>query len=82
MQESNENLCDHLEAWREAGLVEGPPLLQAPRELLGRAEVGVHLSSSCSCWLLDRIVEASSVSLTATLLTHSGGGEKARGRWG
>ena len=43
---------DHLEAWREAGLVEGPPLLQATRELLGRAEVGVHLSSS-SCWLLD-----------------------------
>jgi hypothetical protein len=42
---------DHLEAWREGGLVEGPPLLQAPRELLGRAEVGVHLSSSC--WLLD-----------------------------
>uniref|UniRef100_A0A0A9FG16 Uncharacterized protein n=1 Tax=Arundo donax TaxID=35708 RepID=A0A0A9FG16_ARUDO len=32
-----------LEAWREAGLVEGPPLLQPPRELLGRAEVRVHL---------------------------------------
>jgi hypothetical protein len=39
---------DHLEAWREGGLIEGPPLLQAPRELLGCAEVGVHLS-----WLLD-----------------------------
>jgi hypothetical protein len=34
---------NHLEARREAGLVEGPALLQAPRELLGRAEVGVHL---------------------------------------
>jgi hypothetical protein len=34
---------NHLEAWREAGLVEGPPLLQPPRELLGRAEIHVHL---------------------------------------
>lgn len=34
-----------LEAGREGGLVERPPLLEAPREVLGRAEVGVHLSS-------------------------------------
>jgi hypothetical protein len=34
---------NHLEGWREKGLVEGPPLLQAPRELLGRAEIHVHL---------------------------------------
>lgn len=39
----------YLEAGREGGLVERPPLLEAPREVLGRAEVGVHLSLSGSC---------------------------------
>lgn len=78
---------NHLEAWREAGLVQGPPLLQASRELLGRAEVGVHLSSS---WLLDLWSRMPplilSLALTAALLIHSGGrflveGRK-RGGWG
>jgi hypothetical protein len=37
---------DHLEAGREAGLVQRSPLLQRPRELRGRAVVRVHLSLS------------------------------------
>ena len=64
---------NHLEARREAGLVEGPALLQAPRELLGRAEVDVHLLLLLLLLELCSGIEASRRHSITRQLTLGGG---------